>query len=226
MASEAPVGFKDLIPDSKKMLKPSDTIFKLMEATYPGPNPSFSPYHIVKALLTVGRKRVLGRKLLADDLGLGTGAVRTLIQRLSIAGLLFATPSGCRLTPRGTKLYSKLAGSILIHPVDPGRLRVDKCSVAILVRGAARRVKKGLEERDAAVRAGATGAITLIYEAGKFSIPQDSVDCENDFPDPVWKKMVDLFVPRSGDLFIICGAPTYEVAERGAIAASMNIISL
>lgn len=195
-----------------------------MKTTYPGPQPSFSPYHVIKAILVVGKKGAVGRKILGSDVGLGAGAVRTLIQRLAKAGLLVSTASGCRLTSQGVGFYEEISDKIRVEQIDAGRLSVDKHSAAILIRGVGEKVRRGLEQRDAAVRAGATGATTLIYSGGKFSIPGGSADCAKDFPDPVWQMLTSTFNVRNGDTVIVCSAPARIMAEQGAIAASLNLL--
>ncbi|MBI4257867.1 MAG: hypothetical protein HY619_02835 [Thaumarchaeota archaeon] len=205
-------------------MKASSLIAKVMKETYPGPQPSFSRYHVIKAVLVIGKKKVIGRKVLSDDVGLGAGAIRTLIHRLTKAGLLVSTASGCKLTSSGTNFYREISEKIRVEPIDAGRLGVDKFSITILIHGAAHKVRKGLEQRDSAVRAGATGATTLLYHDGRFSIPGDSSDCAKDFPDPLWKRLTSVFDVQNGDVVIVCSAPVQDLAEQGAIAASINLI--
>ena len=207
-------------------LRASGLVSHVMRATYPGPQPGFSAFQVIKALLTIGSRKLIGRKLLADEIGLGPGAVRTLVQRLSAARLVASTPSGCRLTSKGLALYEELAGSIRMKPIRTGRLAVDRHSVAIRIRDAAGSVRRGLEQRDAAVRAGATGATTLIVQQGRFTIPGESLDCEEEFPDPLWRTLIRDFEPHDGDVFVVSSAPTLRVAEEGAIAASLDLLEV
>ena len=49
-------------------------------------------------------------------------------------------------------------------------------NVALLVRGRSENVSKGLEQRDAAVRVGTTGAITLVFTDNRLLLPTISKD--------------------------------------------------
>ena len=199
---------------------------KILQETAPGPKLTFTVLHLLKAIMLMGREGPLGRKSLSDKLPLGTGAVRTLIQRLRDHQLISEDRQGCRLTERGLKLYSTLVSRIS-QPVviDAGRLALDKWNVALLVHNAAHKIGAGLEQRDAAVRAGATGANSIIYSGGKFIIPRGSLDCATDFPNTIWDRLKATLMPKDGDVIIVAGGSSRHAAEDGTLAAAWTLMA-
>jgi hypothetical protein len=197
-----------------------------LHGTSAGPKPAFTMVHLLEAIFVVQKEGPIGRKIPSDRLSLGAGVVRTLIWRLRSHHILSEDKQGCKLTEKGLRLYSMLQRRIS-QPVvtDAGRLFLNKWNAIILVRGGASRIHLGLEQRDAAVRVGATGANTIIYSDGRFLIPGGSSDCAGDFPDSVWERLRVILKPEDGDLIIVSGAPSSHVAEQGVLAAAWTIIS-
>ena len=199
---------------------------KILRESAPGPQPTFTVLHLLKAIILIGREGPLGRKSLSYKLTLGEGVVRTLIERLRISQLISEDRRGCSLTRKGLDLHSTLIGRIS-RPVSigAGMLSLDKWNVAILVHDAAKKIGAGLEQRDAAVRAGATGANTIIYSEGKFIIPRGSQNCAADSPNGIWDRLKSTLLPNEGDLIIISGGPSCNIAEDGVLAAAWTLIA-
>ena len=91
----------------------------------PGPRPSFQSLHLLEAILVIGREALIGRKKLAELLGLGEGAVRTLIQRLRSESLVRVIGrGGCALSEKGEELFRELETVSYTHLTLPTILRV------------------------------------------------------------------------------------------------------
>jgi hypothetical protein len=192
----------------------------------PGPRPTFSEVHMVRALLLIGSTGQIGRGLLAQKLGLGEGAARTLLKRLVALRLITVGRQGATLTSRGRRLWQALAKAISTPiPIDAGRLSLDKFNAAILVRQAEKGVRLGIEQRDAAVREGATGASTLIFKGGRFRMPGGTQDCEATYPDQVWSRLREAFPLNEGDVIIVASAGAPRPAEMGCIASALTTLS-
>lgn len=191
----------------------------------PGPPPSFSHFHVVRAIYLIAENPGIGRKRLAEALGLGEGVARTLLSRLKAEGLVRVDRAGCFLTKAAKALYSELIARI-------GRPRVLDIrntwpypfSVGIVIRGGAGLVRKGLEQRDAAVRAGAKGAMTLVYHSDRLLMPGIS-DVTAEHPDFA-SKILEEVRPEEGDAIIISGAENIHDAENGAVAAALATLGL
>jgi predicted transcriptional regulator len=189
----------------------------------PGPYPSFSIFDVIKVLEIIAESGSIGRGKLSDELGLGEGATRTLLGRLTDAGLTVTMKSGCSLTERGKKIWGELK-AILPRKVEleKNELTFAVYNVAVLVRHRGEGVGKGLEQRDAAVRAGAKGAITLIFKNGRLVLPAISEDLSKDFPI-AFGQVAHSMEPKEDDAVIISGADQRKEAEYGALAAAWTI---
>jgi len=190
-----------------------------------GPLPSFVEPHLLLVLLVTGESGRIGRQALAKRVGLGEGAIRTILKRLRDDGYMEVNASGCSLTGDGLAAYRALRKLI------PARLRLDSTTLtvgreqaALLVRGGGSRVGNGIPQRDAAIKVGASGATTYLLRDSRFQIPGDSGDCENDFPGPVWKKLRRELGPKDGDAIIVCGAEEALLSEIGALSAAITLL--
>jgi hypothetical protein len=143
-----------------------------------GPSPSYAPAQLVLAFLVVGDQGRIGRHALARMSGLGDGAVRTVLKKLRECGYVDVNASGCSLTRTGRKLHDgirlKIAGAILL---ERSPLTVGSKQAAVDVKGGALAVRSGIEQRDSAIKVGASGATTYVIKGPKFTMPGGSSDC-------------------------------------------------
>jgi hypothetical protein len=147
------------------------------------------------------------------------------IKILKSGGLIKTSKKGCELTEKGRVLFKELRRRIAkIHKIEAGRLAVGEHAVAVLVRGAGKRVKRGVEQRDAALLAGAVGATTIIYRGGKLRAPAISEDLGKDHPE-LARKLLSVFEPKDNDVIVIGSADEETAAERGAEAAAYTLKS-
>ncbi|MFQ6011633.1 MAG: DUF4443 domain-containing protein [Nitrososphaerales archaeon] len=196
---------------------------EVVRTTYPGPSISFSMVDGIRAVMELGVDEI-GREKLAKNLGIGNGAVRTLIKRLERLGLLEKGPHGCRLTKKGQGVFGILKTKLMVGEISGGPLSTDRYTKTLLIRGGANSVKMGLEQRDAAIREGATGATSLIFDSGRFVIPGGSKDCEQDFPSLLWQKLRKSLRPVDGDLIIVCSGRSKQISTRGAYSVAWTAL--
>jgi len=196
----------------------------LLEEKAPGPYLSFSIFHLIKALELIAKEGPIGRGKLSQELKTGKGATRTLIERLKNAGLTTVSMRGCSLTDEGENVWSKMQ---LLFPqkvkLKPNKLALATCNVAIRVRGCGGKVRSGLEQRDAALLAGAKGAITLLYKEEKLVLPAISEDVAKDFPD-AFSEITKHLLLEENDVIVVGSADNWDKAEYGALAAAWSLI--
>lgn len=189
----------------------------------PGPAPTFSVLHILRVIELVAEKPI-GRTKLAAELNMGQGATRTIINRLREAGLLATSKMGCKLTPKGLRVWKEYK-KVFQKKSEIGKSELTnaKYNFAVLAKNCGHKIRSGIEQRDAAVRIGAKGAITVIFRNGRLIIPSVSDDFARDFPSTA-EKIVKLLQPEENDVVLISGADTLDLAEQGIAAATWTLL--
>ena len=183
-----------------------------------GPLPRFAEGHVSKVLQLIAEKGPLGRKELADQLGIGEGSTRTILNRLKRQGLITSSRAGHAVTAKGRrKLREKHFKCI---EVDAGSLTVGEVDVATVVRGAARKVKRGIEQRDEAIKVGAAGATVLVFKDGRLQFPSSFMEVEEELNNRLTKALK----PHEGDVIVIGTARDVLKAEEGARAAARTLL--
>lgn len=180
-----------------------------------GPLPRFAEVHVRRALEIIAEHKAIGRKQLAKMLGVGEGSMRTILNQLKKQGLITSSRGGHALTTKGRHV---LGQPLKFVKVDAGELTVGKVDVATVVRGAASKVKRGIEQRDEAIKAGADGATVLVFKAGKLQFPDGFRGVDKKF-----EKSIRTFGLRNGDVVIIGTDRDVIKAEAGARAAARTL---
>ncbi len=183
-----------------------------------GPVPKFNDYHIWKAFQCLDETNPVGRKRLSQLLRIGEGSTRTILSMMQDQNMITIGKSGILLTETGAEF--KKTVQMDVADVSISDLTIGDRDCAVRVPKMARNVKYGCEERDAAIKSGATGATTLIYSNGKLIFPG------SDYPvDPdVESKIRSVFSLKNDDVVIIGTGPTEESAEVGAVIAGLTIM--
>ena len=153
-------------------MKALEVIERVAGKIAPGRSPLFTESHAIKALEEISAQKGVGRLKLSKELQLGEGAARTLVKHLKNEGLIEISKLGIMLSDYGKRVFSDLR-SVVSEQVEvpSSSLTLGFFNVAVLVRRGANAVKYGLEQRDAAIIAGAKGATTLIFSENKLTMP-------------------------------------------------------
>lgn len=205
-------------------MKTLEIIDKVTKKIEPAPFPSFTPAHVFMIIEAVGSSAPIGRMRLSSILELGEGATRTLIKRLQKEGIIKSTKSGCVLTNFGKEIFSDLSSRVSEGlEIPPSPYTLGKFNIAILVKNSAKMVGYGIEQRDAAIKAGALGATTIIYTKGKFVIPGSLEDAFKDSPE-IRKMLIKKLKPKEGDSIIVGSADDEKSAKLGAKAAALETL--
>lgn len=207
--------------------KTLQTLEALSRLPSPGPAPAFTHVHISRVILTIGDEVQIGRIELSRKLGIGEGTIRTIIKHLTQAKIIAIAKEGCVLTRRGKLLYNSLRSRMSkVILVDAKQLALDKVSAAVLIRGSGHVVRRGIEQRDAAMRAGATGACTLVFQAGEFLMPMsESEEWRLSQNSSLFLDLKKSFHPKENDVATIISASDKAQAEHGAMAAALTLIA-
>jgi len=188
-----------------------------------GPRPLFTQLDLARAIEIIGTEHI-GRNKLSERLGLGEGTTRTLIDRLLDARLIEISRSGCELTRSGHSILNELNRRLGTRTVVPrSSVTVGTHNFGILVKGAANMIKSGIEQRDAAVRAGAYGAVTFVVKHGELVMPPAAESIMRRQAG-ITRKIQETFRPQESDAIIIAGADSEQNAEEGARAAAWTLL--
>lgn len=190
----------------------------------PGRAPSFTEAHVIRALETIDTRKIVGRMRLSRELELGEGAVRTLVKHLKREKLVEISRQGITLSEPGEELFLRLRRHIsegVEIPQSP--LTTGSRNVAVLVRDKGHVVQYGLEQRDAAIRAGASGATTLVFSQNELSIPGVKEDVLKDALS-VCDILISNLNPQENDVIIIGSADDRRAAEFGAIVSALRLL--
>ena len=180
---------------------------------------SFDMVHVFKTLQLIEVYGHVSREMLCDELELGEGATRTLMKHLKMQNLIESTNAGTKMSKKGNALFNEFLSSI------PYELSLSKCSItlgnhnyAVLVKQMSSTIKSGIEQRDAAIKMGASGATTLLFMDNKFFIPLTGFDAlQNEFR--LSKQLIETLHPEDGDVIII---GTDEHSEKKAEFAAKS----
>jgi len=191
----------------------------------PGPSTTFTIFHVFYALELLAQTP-LGRNKLAEKLQVGDGAVRTIISRLRDAGLIETSKDGCNLTGKGSEVWEQFE-EIFPRRVELPRseLSASQFNFAFLVKNCTLKVGSGIDQRDAAIIAGARKALVIIFKNGHLRIESVSDCIEKQYPVAADLILKDL-KPVDNDVIIVAGADSALKAKRGAFAASWSLISV
>ncbi|MCP8308355.1 MAG: DUF4443 domain-containing protein [archaeon] len=204
-----------------KTLEIIDRVTKKVELA---PFPSFTPTHVFMIIEAIGLSAPIGRMKLSSILQLGEGATRTLVKRLQKEGIIKSTKFGCVLTDLGKKIFLDLSSRISKElEIPPSQYTLGRFNIAILVKNSAKAVGYGVEQRDAAIKAGALGATTLIYIKDKFVMPGGQEDAFKDLPE-IRKMLIERLKPKEGDSIVIGSADDEKSAKLGAKAAALETL--
>ena len=189
----------------------------------PGPSTTFTVSHIFYALELIAQKPI-GRNKLAMKLEVGEGTIRTIINRLKEAGLITTSKEGCTLTSKGLGIWKKFAEYF------PERAEIGKTELtnaehnyAFLIKNSGHKVKSGIEQRDAAIMAGAKHAVIIVSKERHLTIDGVSNNLEKEFPAAA-KQILQTIHPEDNDVIIIVGGEIPNKAKQGAFAASWSLL--
>ena len=183
-----------------------------------GPIPKFNDYHMWKTFESLDEKIPVGRKKLSSMLGIGEGSTRTILSIIQDQGLVTIGKSGIVLTAKGVEFKKSIHMDVANVAISD--LTIGDKDCAIRVSKMARNIRYGCEERDAAIRSGATGATTLVYSNGKLIFPGSDYPVDSD----VESKIRSVFNLKNDDVVIIGTGSTQESAEMGAAIAGLTIM--
>ncbi|MHA1376920.1 MAG: DUF4443 domain-containing protein [Candidatus Helarchaeota archaeon] len=207
---------------------------KIIENRAPGPKSNLYNFHFEQALRVIAKgdlerkNKPIGRKKLAESLGLGGGSIRSLLKLLKTEELIETSKTGNILTKKGEKYLNELKKQIPISEIkieSAKKITNTEYNFALLIRESTGKINTGMKQRDEAMKIGASGAVTIVFKKGKYSIPQipDFGDLKMQYPNVI-AELEKKFTIKSNDVVIIGTADKPILAKTGVWAAAYSLI--
>ena len=193
---------------------------KIIDAPQYGPMFRFTDASVYWALYVLSDGKRMGRKRLSEEIGVGEGSMRRILNTLKEWEMILIKQTGITITRNGLEFLEKTP--IRVIELNAGSLVLGEYTQAILVKGVAEKVGNGLKQRDAGIRAGSLGCTTLVIRDGKVFLPPDwSIDENN--PELAAGIHANSMV-ADGDAIIIGGADDRNTAINAALTAAFELI--
>ena len=174
-------------------------------------------------LLRALRLEGSGRYRLMEALSLSEARVKSLLKHLKSLGYVRAAGKAHVLTDRGVCLVDSITRMVIGEGEIETPYRLGGSEYYIHVRGLGGRVRSGLEERDQAIIAGGTGAVTLVYSGGGLVFP-DSGARLSDISPELNEELVGRERFEEGDVVIIVGANDSKAARSIAYTVLISLL--
>ena len=190
---------------------------KIIDEPQFGPMFRFNDANVYWSLHLLSDGRRMGRKRLADEVGVGEGSMRRIIDTLKEWDFINIKQTGITITKAGLSFLEQL-------PLRPVNIFVEgsvagACQQGVLVLGGADKVVNGMEQRDAGIKVGADGCTTIVIRDGVLMIPPDW-NMDEKTPDLAYKIRKEIGMTQS-DALIIGGGETQALATEAAITAAL-----
>lgn len=169
----------------------------------------------------------ISRELLEKELLLGGGSIKTLVKHLKTTDMIKTSNAGTILTEKGERIISQILLHIPKETVIPqSSITVGKFNYAVLAKNIANSIHSGIEQRDIAIKSGATGATTLLFKDDKFLVPKTNYNALAE-ESKIQKVLVKNLRPNDNDVIIIGSDNTSKqnaeiAAKNAALFTIMN----
>lgn len=188
-----------------------------------GPAVTSGPVDALYCVLLLGGKGRLGRERLADYLGLGAGAIRTLISKLRSKRIVEVQKDGTSLTEKGKRIYAELSSILRFYGrVDCWDKDHGNCYAVIMRKPET--ATKSIHLRDQAVRGGADGALLLEWKKEDFYFLGEEVRCEEVLKSPLQRKLRSS-VLNEGDIVVVTFGRDPKASRDGALSVVLSLIT-
>jgi predicted transcriptional regulator len=191
-----------------------------------GAPPKFKEAHVNWVFWKIAARQPMGRKMLVQETGLGEGSLRTILIKLDEYGLVKSAKPGRTLTENGSKVISRLKQIVRVEQAGRMVMTDKPYNCLVIVKGGGKSVKSGMEQRDAAIKAGRSGATTLVVEKGKLVMPgfERGVNIDKQYPQDA-ARIKELADPEEGDAIVVGSEDKPQKAEEAAWIAASTLLS-
>ena len=207
--------------------------------------PTFDYVHIILSLFVFGENPSgIGRYRLKDELQIGSGTAKSLVKKLKDVSEFIVVPEegerkGHVLTAKGHKFLAKIKKKIpLLEKADltflkeiiiePENINPYFC----LVKNATKKIKNGIEQRDAAIKVNGSGATCLVYNGKDMIFPSKFENNRNEEQKKINQKTLKYFTSKiikakvlfeKDDVIIIGLGASPQISRLAALNAALTL---
>ena len=179
----------------------------------------FTDANVYWALYVLSDGKRMGRKRLAEEIGVGEGSMRRILETLRQWEMITIKQTGITITRSGLGFLSEIP--IKVVDIDLKDAIVGNYSQAVVVYGVGKKIENGMQQRDAGIKVGATGCTTLVIRNGALMIPPDwNLDKER--PE-VAAKVREITNITEDDAIIVGSAYDQHTAVVAALTAAFEL---
>ena len=144
---------------------------RIIDTPQYGPMFRFTDANVYWALYVLSDGKRMGRKRLAEEIGVGEGSMRRILETLRQWEMITIKQTGITITRSGLGFLSEIP--VKVVDLDLKDAIVGTYGQAVVVYGVGKKIENGMQQRDAGIKAGATGCTTLVIRNGVLTVPPD-----------------------------------------------------
>ena len=193
---------------------------KIMDIPAFGPMFRFTDANVYYSLYLLADGKRLGRKKLAELVGVGEGSMRRILEKFRDWNFVSIKQTGISITKAGLNFLDQLP--IRLIDVNLGDSVKGDFSQGVIVYGVSSKIVNGMQQRDAGIKAGAEGCTTIVIRDGKLMIPPDW-NMDEKTPELAYKIRKDSGITPD-DAIIVGSGASKIVAIEAALNAAFELI--
>ena len=144
---------------------------RIIDTPQYGPMFRFTDANVYWALYVLSDGKRMGRKRLSEEIGVGEGSMRRILETLRQWEMINIKQTGITITRSGLGFLAEIP--IKVVDLDLKDAIVGTYGQAVVVYGVGKKIENGMQQRDAGIKVGATGCTTLVIRDGVLMIPPD-----------------------------------------------------
>lgn len=191
----------------------------LFFSSAPNQKARYSEYHIWKTYKTLMDVGPISRKKLSDELEIGEGSTRSILERMIKEGHVEVTKKGAALRDEGRKRFEEL--DFICKHLEHGFLYPGKFSCVLLLRKMARMIEGYLQE-DRIINYDGVTINFAYFLNGQIKLYGKNTQISEDKISTLY----DLFALDEEDLLVMASAENLGEAEREAVIRALALTNL
>ncbi len=181
----------------------------------------FGIEHVYKVIQLMNSEKYVSRATFCRELSLGEGSVKTLILHLKKTKYADSIKSGTFLLEKGKKLIKNISKNIPIDArIDKNKFLSYPYNHTIILKTFAHNIVNGMQQRDFAIKSGASAALTIFFKNKQFWIAMqgDPYLIDDEKLENILLKKLE---PKNNDVIIITSALSKITAELSAKSSAL-----